>query len=312
MLKTLVIAATLITMGFYLVIASKKGVDETFWLNHDGIDRKTIVHLPPKVEDDSKLPLVFVFHGLLGNANYTKNTYGITEISDREGFIAAYPVGTGPLKSVFLSWNGDFCCSYAKENEIDDARYIVELLKELKRNYPVDENRVYLVGLSNGGMLTYKLVSEYPELFAAAAIVSSSPAGGASEDEVCRIEPPPKPVPMIIFHGMLDPIIPYHGGYSSASEESICFPSIPEAIDLWIAGMNAVELEETSLEGGKVLLKKYGRPGEDFEIHFYTIVDGDHTWPGREKGLDALQSSSKSCVNASELIWDFFRDRRLE
>jgi polyhydroxybutyrate depolymerase len=309
MLKTLIVMATMIAMGFYLVAVSEKGKDETVWFSHDGIDRRTIVHIPHNPSSE-KLPAVFVFHGLMGNSIYTKNTYGMTELADSEKFIAVYPEGTGPLKSLFLSWNVGFCCGYAFENGVDDVGYIVELIKHLESVYPIDPDRIFLVGLSNGGMLTYKLVSEYPQLFAAAAVVSSSPAGGANELEVFRIPAPSAPVPMIIFNGMLDPIIPYDGGfYGDSEQERIYFPSILESVDLWADGMKASELQREELENGRVILNRYTGEDSRSEIHFYTIVDGDHTWPGREKGLDALQSSSKSSIKASELIWEFLKDR---
>lgn len=306
MLKTIVIVATMTALGLYLLVASTKGKDETVWFREQELKRRSIVHLPPGV-GEGKLPAVFVFHGLFGNSDYTKNTYGITEIADSEGFIAVYPEGTGVLNTLLLSWNAGFCCGYARENSIDDVQYIVELLEFLKAKYPIDEKRVYLVGLSNGGMLTYELVSKHPELFAGAAIVSSTPAGGQSEENITRIQPPAEPVPMIIFHGKLDSVIPYAGGYAGDSQENtLYFPSVAESVALWAAGMGADTLHESELEEGKVLLRKYTGSKKNSEILFYTILDGDHTWPGREKGLDALQSSSNSSIKASELIWEFF------
>ncbi|MDD2333498.1 MAG: phospholipase, partial [Mesotoga sp.] len=85
MFKTMVIIGTLLAMGFYLVSGTKKGLDEFVTIEYDGRTRQSIVHLPPTIKDEV-LPVVFVFHGLFGNSNYTKNTYGITEVADKEGF----------------------------------------------------------------------------------------------------------------------------------------------------------------------------------------------------------------------------------
>jgi polyhydroxybutyrate depolymerase len=312
MFKSMVIIGTLLTMGFYLVSGTKKGLDEIIMMEYDGRTRQTIVHLPPTIKDE-KLPVVFVFHGLFGNSNYTKNTYGITEIADKEGFISVYPEGTGPLESVFLSWNSGFCCGYAMENNVDDVSYIFELVGEIKNSYPVDESRIYLVGLSNGGMIVYRLMSRYPELFAACAIVSSSPAGGTDENEVVMINPPDRGVPLIVFHGMKDPIIPFEGGFSSSSEANgMYFPPVEESVEFWATKMGASTLQETQQENGLVILKEYTGKDERSLVHFYMITDGDHTWPGREKGLDSLSSSSSASIKASEMIWEFFEGKHLE
>ncbi|WP_334103460.1 alpha/beta hydrolase family esterase [Mesotoga prima] len=312
MLKTMVVIGTLLAMSFYFINGTKKGIDEIVTIEHDGRIRQSIVHLPPMIQDD-KLPVVLVFHGLFGNSNYTKNTYGMTEVGDREGFITVYPEGTGTLNSVLLSWNSGFCCGYAMENDVDDVSYIAELLGRLESVYPIDEKRVYLIGLSNGGMLVYRLMSSYPDLFAACAIVSSSPAGGASEDNVVMIEPPDTAIPLIVFHGMEDPIIPFDGGFSSSSEANgIYFPSIEESVKLWAEKMGAVNMSEKSLENGLVLLREYTGEDERSLVHFYAITDGDHTWPGREKGIDALSSSSQANIKASELIWEFMKDKHLD
>ena len=312
MFKTMVIIGTLLAMGFYLVSGTKKGLDEFVTMEYDGRTRQSIVHLPPTIKDE-ELPVVFVFHGLFGNSNYTKNTYGITEVADKEGFISVYPEGTGPLNSVFLSWNSGFCCGYAMENNVDDVSYIYELVGEIRNSYPVDETRIYLVGLSNGGMLVYRLMSQYPELFAACAIVSSSPAGGTDENAVVMIDPPDVGVPLIVFHGMKDPIIPFEGGFSSSSEANgMYFPPAEESVEFWATKMGASTLRETQQENGLVILKEYTGKDERSLVHFYTITDGDHTWPGREKGIDSLSSSSNASIKASEMIWEVFEAKHLE
>jgi polyhydroxybutyrate depolymerase len=62
---------------------------------------------------------------------------------------------------------------------------------------------------------------------------------------------------------------------------------------------------------GLVNTERIHRERREESCHFYMITDGDHTWPGREKGLDALNSSSEATIKASEMIWEFFRDKSL-
>lgn len=177
----------------------------------------------------------------------------------------------------------------------------------IQKRFPVDENRIYLIGFSNGGMITYRLISEHPELFTGAAIISSSPSGGENEHSLTRIKPPESTVPLIVFHGELDTIIPYYGGYSGEENETgIYFPSIPESVKCWANAMGAHSVKELSLEDGNVIFRKYlditGKP----IIEFYTLTVEGHTLPGRVKGIQSVLQKGESTLSAKEIIWDFF------
>ncbi|MFO7881555.1 MAG: PHB depolymerase family esterase [Kosmotogaceae bacterium] len=301
----LIILATTLLIAI-LMLANNKTLDYNLYLSHNGIERRSIVHVPDKIVKE-KLPLVIVFHGLFGNSTYTKDTYGITELSDKKGFISVYPEGTGQLDNALLSWNVEFCCGYAMENKIDDVGYITELLTLIKQRYNVDNDRIYLIGFSNGGMLTYKLISEHPELFTAAAIVSSSPSGGSSEGSIIHIEPPKKSFPLIIFHGERDTIIPYHGGFSGEENSSgIFFSSILESVERWANSMDALIVEENFTDQEKVIVRKYLNENNHVIIEFYTLKEEGHTFPGRIKGFQSFFQENQVYLDAKELIWDFF------
>ena len=86
--------------------------DHTRTLKHDGRTRSYIVHIPPKYDSKQPTPLVLAFHGGGGNAQVMKRFYGLNDKADKEGFIVAYPNGTGRSENI-LTWNGGNCCGYA-------------------------------------------------------------------------------------------------------------------------------------------------------------------------------------------------------
>lgn len=105
---------------------------------------------------------------------------------------------------------------------------VFQILKELVDTYltlpEVDTSRVYIIGLSMGGMATYDLVIRYPDVFAAAIPICGTvnPA---------RLKPA-KPVAFRIFHGDADNVVPVEGSRQAyqalkragASVEYIEFP----------------------------------------------------------------------------------------
>ncbi len=77
---------------------------------------------------------------------------------------------------------------------------VSELLDHFLSNEKVDPNRVYLMGLSMGGMGTFELLARRPDTFAAAI-----PICGGTNPALLPIYA--RQVPMWIFHGGLDPVV---------------------------------------------------------------------------------------------------------
>jgi poly(3-hydroxybutyrate) depolymerase len=96
------------------------------------------------------------------------------------------------------AWNAGFCCAGASG---DDVSYLRHVVAAAERSTPVDLRRVYVVGLSNGGMMATRAICEAPELFAAAGSVAGPYLGTR-----CG-----RPV-WLHLHGGNDPVVPFAGG----------------------------------------------------------------------------------------------------
>jgi len=139
-------------------------------LVHGGIERHYVVRVPPDaIQTTAAVPLVLVLHGGGGNAEVTERMTGFSHKAAREGFIVVYPEGTGGFTRKLLTWNAGHCCGYAMEQKIDDVGFISVLLHKLIQEYPVDSARIYVTGMSNGGMMTHRLGIELSDRFAAIA-----------------------------------------------------------------------------------------------------------------------------------------------
>jgi predicted peptidase len=78
------------------------------------------------------------------------------------------------------------------------------IVEQVMAEYAVDEQRIYLTGLSMGGFGTWSLAMAHPDLFAAIAPI----CGGGMPDLVSLI----KGVPVWAFHGAEDPAVPLQAG----------------------------------------------------------------------------------------------------
>src|SRR5688572_24879246 len=147
-------------------------------LVHDGLTRSYVVRAPKKLlKSDTPVPLVLVLHGGGGNAPNAEQMTGFTEKARREGFIVVYPEGYGRLKTALLTWNAGHCCGHAMENKVDDVGFIRSLIDEVSGRYPIDARRIYVTGMSNGGMMTHRLGIELSDRIAAIAPVAATVFG---------------------------------------------------------------------------------------------------------------------------------------
>jgi predicted peptidase len=114
------------------------------------------------------------------------------------------------------------------------------LLDEIELKYNVDKNRIYLTGLSMGGIATWSLAIENPERFAAIIPIS---ARGYSQD-VCVL----KNVPVWAFHGAKDDIIPLKDGEKMVNTLKECGGNVKFTVyseaghDAWTVTYNNPEL----------------------------------------------------------------------
>jgi polyhydroxybutyrate depolymerase len=144
------------------------------------------------------VPAVIVLHGATASANWTAQNSGFAEGAAEHGFAAVFPEG------IDRQWNDG---REGRNSSVDDVAFLRQLVHELIGHRIADPARLYLAGISNGGMMTFRLLCEDAGLFAGAAtIIANMPA---SVGEHCGMR---KPVPLVMFNGTADPLVPYQGG----------------------------------------------------------------------------------------------------
>ena len=104
--------------------ASKTGSDtptsSSHSLNIDGTNRTYKVHVGNKTTSNSAL--IIVLHGGGGNGSYAETKYEFNSLADQEGFIVAYPDGTGLLINKDLKvWNAGTCCGIASSGKLHET-----------------------------------------------------------------------------------------------------------------------------------------------------------------------------------------------
>jgi len=286
--------------GLLAVSALTWAGDEQMELAVGGRMRSYQLHLPPQVGNPhvAALPLVVVLHGGGGNASSVARQTRFSEAADQAGFLAAFPNGNGRplLGERLLTWNAGSCCGYAVEEQIDDIAFIRQMVKTIQRDHGTDPTRTFATGISNGGMLAYRLACEASDVFAAIAPVSAVDTGRA-----CR---PQRAVSVIHFHGSADQNVLLDGGVGPHALNRDPRPPVANTLQFWAQfdGCSSSPLRDLT---GPVREERYTGCREGTEVRFYLIEGGGHSWPGGERMLRVLDAPSDA-ISATPLIWQFF------
>ncbi len=286
--------------------------DYSFTLQHDGIVRGYLVHMPPQAAGGAPLAVVLNFHGAGSNGKQQEQYSKMDAGADRDGFIAVYPNGTGRFDSHY-TWNAGFCCAYAMARRVDDVGFVIALIGDLAARTPIERRRVYATGISNGGMLSYRLAEQ-----ASAYIAAVAPVAGSM---VTRTFMPRRPMPIMAFNSVDDPLLHYSGGYGkgvrSLFHRNLGNPGVEKGLAKWreFDGCPSEPQTAPTLDGesgtnnaGITVTRYSWDPCKDgVEIVLWKFTGAGHVWPGGiQNRFERVLGRSTDLVDANEQMWRFF------
>jgi feruloyl esterase len=134
---------------------------------------KMFLHEPKVAKHSSlKKPIVIVLHGCSQSAEgIAKQTYW-NLLADKYGFYVVYPQ-QNLINNPSLCFNW-FSSEDTQKNQ-GESYSIKEMLNYMTTNYPVDEDRVFVYGVSAGAAMSVVLMANYPEIIDGGAILAGGP-----------------------------------------------------------------------------------------------------------------------------------------
>ena len=153
----------LVLAGLLLIPGVADAAAEVMRWQVDGVTREAIVHVPASPAAEGA-PLVLSFHGFgdhMHNFQYTNVHVAWPNA------IVVYFQGLERRRGL-LGWQVEPGANGDRDLKLVDAA-----LRSLRETYRIDDDRIYATGYSNGGMFTYLLWAERPDVFAAYAPVAA-------------------------------------------------------------------------------------------------------------------------------------------
>ena len=271
-------------------------------------------YLPVGISATKPLPVVINIHGLGSNVDQQAALSAFEPLADQKQFIVLTPQGLGAVPD----WD------IAEHNGNVDLQFIGSMLDAVEASVCVDEARVYSTGLSDGGIMSSLLACTMGNRIAAIGLVS-----GIERPDGCN---PGRAMPIMLFWGKQDAILPYCGGLGPAlvalfsgkpvpSSTPACppanfagFPPVEDAVALWTKANGCDAKPVVTQPGSDVEERTFAGCKDAAIVHFYVVSDGGHTWPGSTLLEAASKTQSGAAifgvttdqVDATQLIWSFF------
>ena len=250
--------------------------------------RSYILHVPSSYQVNKSDALVLVFHGFGGTAAGMERSSGFTPLAEQHGFIVAYLQGLPDGDNGPPFWAEVGPMDYG----VDDVLFVSDLISKLQSTLCIDTHRIYATGFSDGGGMTGYLACRLSGRIAAFAPMSGNfydaPGG-------CH---PPRPVPIVDFHGLLDTVLPYNG-IPITTNPSWPLTSIPQWLQGWA-------MRDGCTQGPTIILKQSNVTGEQWSncqgnatlVHYR--FQGGHSFPPMIQGK-----------SGAEVAWQFFEAHTL-
>lgn len=271
--------------------------DYQFEVNVDGSTRPYKVHVPPQSTAGQPLPLVLVLHGGLGNMEVqaSERFYHQLSAADLYGYIVMFANGYSRLPGgKFATWNAGGCCGPAVKKQSDDVAILRAMVLDMQQRAAIDAKRIFVDGMSNGGMMAYRLACEQSELFSAIASV-------AGTDNTLRCQPT-RPVAVLHIHARDDDHVPFNGGKGQQSMVDVSFNSVPDTIQKWVKLNQASPQAERTMEVAGAYCEVHRSPLAPVQL--CVTETGGHSWPGGSKPRGG--QAGATAFDANAVIWQFF------
>jgi polyhydroxybutyrate depolymerase len=193
---------------------------------------------------------------------------------------------------------------------IDDVGFIRAMIADAGTRFGIDRRRIFAVGASNGGLMSFRLACEAGSLFRAIAPVIAN----MSEPLISRCRPTAS-VSVLMMPGTVDPLMRYEGGAVAVGLRNRGRTvSADRTLEFWRAAMACpvpprTERFDPVRDETAVAITRYDSCRGGATVRRWTVEGGGHTWPGRGGGRRAyarLVGPTATEFSATRVVLDFF------
>lgn len=288
-------------VGFASAQEDKPLVPEYFsgQFTYGGFQRTYSLVPPADYDPEKSYPLVVVFHGAGSSGIEMLVGTGLKDIASAQGYVIAFPNG------IEQGWG------YLDKEELhtrdvftDDWNFFAALVNDSRNYANVDPNRVYVIGLSNGGSLAYRIMCEYPDRVAGVVVIASTLSTYTANQCVNTA-----PVPLMMVLGTGDRTFPFGGSAEIKSDgrlviqlsfqQQMTFLAQHQHCNLAGGTTRNVSVMESPVQ---IVRDLYDQCPGGKPMLVYALIDYPHGYPG----MSAITRTNGTPGTLEEAMFDFF------
>jgi polyhydroxybutyrate depolymerase len=295
-------AALILSIGCGICRAQ---ADDVLTLTHQGIERTATLHTPAGLRA-GPAPVVIGLYGHGSTIESLRDWLHLDATADREHFIVAYPDAVNhdwsygrPIVNPMPAVNGE---------PADDVGFIGQLIDTLVETKRADPARIYVTGVSRGGLMTYTIACALADRIAAAAATITGMTEYQRQD--CR---PARPVPLMVVAGTMDRVQMYDGWLGPQGR----LLSVPETVEYWrvqdgCSKQDARDIRHRDASDRTgVWLIQWTDCRDGTRVQLYRVNSGGHQvpsfTPNSEEQEKKFGRRNRDFETADE-IWTFVKD----
>lgn len=271
-------------------------------MTHDDIERTYTLYIPTGYDATQPTPLVITLHGAGGQGDQMIFGTGMGQKAEETGYLIVSPDGLNG-RWRYLTQPGGEAGSFG-----DDVGFISALIDHIGESYPIDSNRIYVVGFSNGGIMALRLRCSLSDRLAGVIAVGATVTGGLSQECLDA-----EPFSTMIVMGTQDQAFPWQGFAGIENNIFYLYFSMAQTVG-FLNSLNACG-PRASLTGTistqastyPVVLIAYGGCANNTNTFYLSIEGMDHRWPsGLVVGLQHQESGEMRLGDIDDVFWNFF------
>lgn len=241
------------------------------------------------------VPVIIVLHGGKGGARQLRRYTDMDKAASRVGAVTVYPDG------IDSAWNDG---RIGRDGELlrttHDVSFLDALIEKLVAEGKVDPRRIYLAGVSNGGIMSIRMSCESRHRIAGIAVIAANyPVGLGCQSS--------RPVRVMHFMGTEDPLAPFDGGAIASRGDRGAVKSAAWTFKHLLdrngcASVRSRDLPDTVPDDGTTVTLNAGTGCKGAETQQFVVNGGGHTWPGAKPVLKWLLGTTSQDISASHII----------
>ena len=281
------------------------------------------LYVPSGYTAGSNLPLVVMMHGCTQSPDDFAAGTRMNILAEAENFLVIYPEQTSSANQN-KCWN--FFETSNQSRGSGEPALVVGMVNQVKSNYSVDNDRVFVTGLSAGGAMTSVLGATYPDVFkgigvgaglmykAATSMTNAFTAmsSGSSNSPTSTAQTAYNAmgsnkamVPTIVFHGTSDSTVNPKNGDQVITQ----FAEINDLVDDGVSNNSVDDVADQTINGqvsgGRAYTRTvYNDKDGNILLEKYKVTSMGHAWSG---GNSAGSYTDPNGPNQSQITWDFFK-----